>query len=142
MLIMLQTTTHGLCCCSSTCLQHSILSTNRLLRQLNHPFGVRGTSHKWVDSYLNERSQYVRVGDRVSSSVSCHYKVPQGSVLGPLLFTIYTSPIVSVIAPFRNVHHAQYADDTQLYITLTRHSALSMTVSSPSIVGWTPAGFV
>ena len=42
-----------------------------LLRQLNHPFGVRGTSHKWVDSYLNERSQYVRVGDRVSPAV--HY---------------------------------------------------------------------
>ena len=67
-----------------------------------------------------------------------HYGVAQGSVLGPLPFTIYvTSPIDSVIAPFRNVHHAQYADDTQLYITLTRHSALSMTVSSPSIVGWT-----
>ena len=42
-----------------------------LLHRLNHTFGVRGTSHKWVDSYLNERSQYVRVGDRVSSSVSC-----------------------------------------------------------------------
>jgi len=78
-----------------------------LLRRLNHTFDVRGTLHKWVDSYLNERSQYVRVGDRVLSSVSCHYGVPQGSVLGPLLFTIYTSPVVSVIAPFSNVHHAQ-----------------------------------
>ena len=59
-----------------------------LLRRVDHAFGIRGTSHKWVDSYLNERSQYVRVGDRVSASVSCHYGVPQGSVLGPLLFTI------------------------------------------------------
>ena len=83
-----------------------------LLRRLDHTFGVRDTSHKWVDSYLNER-QYLRVGDRVSASVSCHYGVPQGSVLGPLLFTICTSPTVSVIAHFRNVHHAQYADDTQ-----------------------------
>jgi len=52
--------------------------------------------------------------------------VPQGSVLGPLLFTIYTSPIVSIIEPFRNVHHAQYADDTQLYIALTTDKALGV----------------
>ena len=60
-----------------------------LLRRLDHTFGVRGTSRKWVDSYLNECSHYVRVGDSISSSVSCHYGVPRGSVLGPLLFTIH-----------------------------------------------------
>ena len=47
-------------------------------------------------------------------------------MLGPQLFTIYTSPIVSIIAPFRNVHHAQYADDTQLYIALTTNKALGV----------------
>ena len=47
-------------------------------------------------------------------------------MLGPLLFTIYTSPVVSVIVPFRNVHHVQYADDTQLYITLSTDKALGI----------------
>jgi len=82
--------------------------------------------HKWVDSYLSERSQYVKVGDHVSASVSCHCGVPQGSVLAPLLFAIYTSPIVSVITPFRNINHAQYADNTQLYIALSTDKALSI----------------
>ena len=60
-----------------------------LLHRLDHTFGVRGTSYKWVDSYLNGRCQYVRVGNHVSSQASCNYGVPQGSVLGPLLFTSF-----------------------------------------------------
>jgi len=49
----------------------------------------------------------------------------------PLLFTIYTSPIVSVIAPFRKLHHAQYADDTQLYIALSADKkSLSVTTDN------------
>ena len=47
-------------------------------------------------------------------------------MLGPLLFTIYTLPIVSVIALFRNVHHAHYADNTQLDIALSTDKALSV----------------
>jgi len=79
---------------------------------------------KWIDSYLNERSHYARVGYRVSSPVSCHFGVPQGSV--PLLFTIYTLPIVNVIALFENAHHTQYADNTQLHIALSTDRALSI----------------
>jgi len=80
----------------------------------DHTCGVHGrpTSHKWVDSYLSGRCQYVKVCDRVSSSVRCDYGVPQGSVLGSLLFSIYTSPIVDVITPFTVDHHAQYAAET------------------------------
>ena len=112
--VVLPTITLCPCCYSLTCLQHSIHWTKRLLRRLDHTCGVPGrpTSHKWVDSYLSGRCQYVKVCDRVSSSVRCDYGVPQGSVLGSLLFSIYTSPIVDVITPFTVDHHAQYAAET------------------------------
>ena len=97
-----------------------------LLRRLDHTFGVRGTVHRWIDSYLSGRRQYVRVGDRVSTSGTCEFGVPQGSVLGPMLFNIYLSPVANVIAQFTNVNHAQYADDTQLYIALNTAGALDV----------------
>jgi len=53
------------------------------LRWLDHTFGVRGTTHKWINSYLDGLNQFVRVGDRTSEPVPCEFGVPQGSVLGP-----------------------------------------------------------
>jgi len=47
-------------------------------------------------------------------------------VLGPLLLTIYISPMINVIDPFRDIHHAQYANDTQLYIAVSTDSAFSV----------------
>ena len=79
-------------------------------------------------SLRNSRSisAWASGGDRVLSSVRCNYRVPRGSVLGPLLFIVYTSPIANVIVPFRNVHHAQYSDATRLYIALSIDSTLSV----------------
>ena len=91
---------------------HSIL-----LHRLEHRFGISGTVLCWLKSYLNDRSQYVKVDGFDSSSISLNYGVPQGSVLGPLLFTLYVSPIEDIIK-----HHSLdamfYADDTQIYIAL------------------------
>jgi len=71
----------------------------------------------WLQSYLSNRTQSVRISHHSSTPTSCTTGVPQGSVLGPLLFVIYTSPIAMIIRSFQ-VCHQQYADDTQLFISL------------------------
>ena len=90
------------------------LDTSTLLRRLRFTYCISGPALNWVSSYLVCRSQSIRVGQKQSSSIVCEYGVPQGSELGPLLFSPYISPLVKVISLF-GVNHAQFADDTQLY---------------------------
>ena len=127
--IVLQTTARDLCCCSSTC--HAGFDTLDKTTVLQWP----AWSYLWRTRYITQVGRflpqrtlpvYVRVGDRVSPSVGCDYGIPQGSVLGPLLLTIYISPMINVIDPFRDIHHAQYANDTQLYIAVSTDSAFSV----------------
>ena len=94
------------------------IDMSTLLRRLRCTFGVSGPALSWIASYLVGRKQSVRVGEEQSSNTACEYGVPQGSVLGPLLFSLYMSPIARVIGSF-GIEHAQYADDTQLYVALT-----------------------
>ena len=80
-------------------------------------FGVSGSVLHWLESYLSGRSNYVKLGEGQSTvaSSSSSVGVPQGSVLGPNLFSMYITPIVKIAAAFGVGIH-QYADDTQLYI--------------------------
>jgi len=89
-----------------------------LLDRLNESFGVSGTAHSWLRSDLSNRHQSVRAGQSESPRTHCPTGVPQGSVLGPLLFTCYISPISSVASLF-DISIQQYADNTQIYIALT-----------------------
>ena len=61
----------------------------------------------------------VKVGSTFSQPAALHYEVPQGSVLGPILFSLYTNPINSIIHSHSSIIYHFYADDTQLYITLS-----------------------
>jgi Reverse transcriptase (RNA-dependent DNA polymerase) len=89
-----------------------------LLHRLRYTFGISGPVLNWISSYLVRRTQSVRVSEKQSASIECEYGVTQGSVLGPLLFSLYMSLVVHVIGSFA-VNHTQYVDDTQLYIALS-----------------------
>jgi len=82
-----------------------------LTQRLQTEFGVSGTAISWIQSYLHGRTQYVKMGQHRSSEATLEVGVPQVSVLGPLLFAVYCSPVADVIA-FHGVRHHQYADDT------------------------------
>ena len=68
-------------------------------------FGLDGTVLLWIKSYLSNRKQKIKIGDSLSEAVILPFRVPQGSVLGPLPFTLYTSLLL-------------YADDTQIYLAV------------------------
>ena len=89
-----------------------------LLSRLSSTFGFSDTALSLIASYLTDRSQYVTVGDHRSSPAPLTTGVPQGSVLGPLLFTLYTTPIGHVLSKSPVSFHL-YADDTQLYISFS-----------------------
>jgi hypothetical protein len=89
---------------------------NILLERLSTWFGIRGSALSWFKSYLSFRICNVKCCGSVSSTHSCLHGVPQGSVLGPLLFSLYTTPLSSLISSLSLDHHL-YADDTQLFIS-------------------------
>src|SRR5664279_3817804 len=69
-----------------------------LLERLSSWFGLNGTVLTWIKSYLTSRSFKVCLNGVDSSLFQLIYGVPQGSVLGPLLFTLYTTPLSSIIS--------------------------------------------
>ena len=109
--------------------EHSIL-----LKKLEH-YGIRGPALSWIKSYLSNRKQYVSVNGSDSATLSMEYGVPQGSILGPLLFVIYINDIPEVA---RFAKFILYADDANIIITADTIEEISdkLETLTKNLVDW------
>jgi len=99
------------------CVDHKIL-----LRILQH-YGIRGVPLKWLETYLSGRTQLVQIENKCSQATSMNYGVPQGSILGPILFILYVN---NVYCPLNSEQFLQYADDTVISFIADTLKALEL----------------
>ena len=85
-----------------------------LLKRLQKSYGLGGVVVSWFTSYLADRTQFVKSSASSSMPSAVLYGVPQGSVLGPILFLLYTADVLQLVKSHQLQPHA-YADDTQIY---------------------------
>ena len=95
-----------------------------LLDKLYH-YGFRGVSHAWFTNYLSNRKQMVSYNSILSSSESVKCGVPQGSILGPLLFIIYMNDICFTS---KLLSYILFADDTTVFYSNSNLDSLYDTV--------------
>ena len=86
----------------------------RLLKKL-WAYGIRGQIHRWMKEFLSNRIQKVRVEGKESVTDKVTSEIPQGSVLGPILFLAFINDLPSVIQALKNL----FADDAKLYQVVT-----------------------
>ena len=90
-----------------------------LLSRQQISFGISGLALAWFHSYLEGRSQFGRIGCFTSLFILCTTGVPQGSVLDPMFFSLFISPISHTVSSY-GLLQQQYADDTQLYVAISK----------------------
>ena len=104
----------------STTIDHDTLHDS-----LSSWFGVSRVVFDWFKSYLPDHVQCIRIGSILSDAKKLLYGVPQGSDLGPILFSLYTTPLSKVIQNHPGISFQFYTDNTQLYVHLTPKNVAS-----------------
>jgi hypothetical protein len=97
------------------------IDTATLLHRLESMFNVVGDCNTWIKNYLSNRTQSVKVGTTSSDRQQLKYGVPQGSVLGPSLFNLYTAPLEDVVGK-SDINIMSYADDVMLYTSFNTNN--------------------
>lgn len=96
--------------------------------------GIRGSILSWIKSYLTNRSQIVKFQDRFSYSINVTSGVPQGSVLGPILFAVFINDIASTI---QDCHISMYADDLKIFKAIVNETdSLVLQSAVDSLSSW------
>lgn len=96
------------------------VSHQLLLTKLKN-YGVTGKTLAWLEQYLTDRKQYVQLGQMQSGVVDVTSGVPQGSLLGPVLFLVYINDLCGIV---RNSGLKLYADDAKIYVRIDKNSTL------------------
>ena len=116
-----------------------------LLNILQHKFHITGSALSWFKAFLSGRTQCVKIGDSFSSFLPVLFGVPQGSILGPLLFNLYCSSLPDVFSN-AGFDSMGYADDNLGFRVFPAYSKLSTLFSDvpsclSSISEWTKHSF-
>ena len=87
-----------------------------LVHRLHTDFGFTDSVLQWFSSYLTDHTHYISLSNHCSAFAPVHSGVPRGSVLGPILFTMYIKPLSAIIESHSIIHHS-FADDLQLQMS-------------------------